>query len=126
MGLVTDGTGTVGVTIGQIIAIVVAAFAVSAITFVVTKNRTMYSDVREIKATLITPHRTPLNPHPPLGLIDIVASHGRMLNTLLTGTRALIADSKPNDGSTSRDALDRIEEEQSRLASEASDADQPE
>jgi hypothetical protein len=117
-GLVATGTGTVGVTVGQIVAMVVGAFIVSAVTYIVTKNRSMYVDVHEIKATLITPAKTQLNPRPNPGLIDIVASHGRMLDTLLVGTKALIADSKPNDGSTSKDALNRIEREQTRVASE--------
>ena len=112
---------TVGATIGQIVAIVVGALVVSVITYIFTKNRAMYSDVHEIKSVLITPPKTPLNPRPVPGLIDIVAGHGRMLNTLLTGTKALIADSKPNDGSTSKDALNRIEEEQSRVAEELKD-----
>lgn len=101
---------------GQIIAIVIGAFVISGITYIVTKNRNMYSDVHEIKATLITPPRTALNPRPNPGLIDVVDSHGKMLSTLLTGTKALIADSKPDDGSTSRDALERIEAEQLRVA----------
>jgi hypothetical protein len=109
---------SVGATVGQIIAIVVGALLVSIITYIFTRNRTMYHDVREIKEVLITPSKTPLNPRPQPGLIDVVASHGRMLSTLLTGTKALIADTKPNDGSTSRDALDRIEEEQARVATE--------
>lgn len=53
-------------------------------------------DVREIKGVLITPAPTPLVPHPPKGLVDNVAD--------------LLRDSKPDNGSSSRDVLDRIDE----------------
>jgi hypothetical protein len=62
-----------------------------------------------IMAVLITPEPTPLVPNPPKGLVDVVAGLVKTSKASLAGTAALIKDSKPNDGSTSRDVLDRIE-----------------
>jgi len=118
---VTVGSSTVGATVGQIVAIVIGAFVVWVAGYVFAKNRTMYSDVREMKRALITEPVTPLNPNPTKGALDVIADHTRMLNTLLTGTKALITDSKPNDGESSRDALDRIEAEQARVAPDLPD-----
>jgi len=120
---VTVGSSTVGATVGQIVAIVIGAFVVWVAGYVFAKNRTMYGDVREMKRALITEPATPLNPNPTPGLIDVVSTHSQMLNTLLTGTKALIADSQANDGHTSRDALDRIEAEQARVASKLPNVD---
>jgi hypothetical protein len=100
----------------QILILVVAGLAVSVIGYVFKKNSNMANDVRDIKDVLITPKPTGLVPRPPEGLVDIVAGHTRALDTLLRGTQALIVDKGTNDGSTSRDALNRIEEEQARVA----------
>jgi len=40
------------------------------------------------------------------------------VSILLLGTKALIADMNPNEGTTTKDALNRIEEEQERVAAE--------
>lgn len=108
----------VDASVSQVIAIVVAAFTISGVTYVFTKNRGMYKLVRSIYSMLTTAKPTALEPHPPLGLVDVVADHGRKLDTLLTGTKALIVDTQANQGSTSRDALKRIEQEQRRVAEE--------
>jgi hypothetical protein len=100
----------------QVIILVVAALAVSLIGYVFKKNRGMYTDLHDIKDVLITPKPSGLVPHPEPGLVEIVAGHTKTLNTLLKGTEALIVDKGTNDGSTSRDALNRIEEEQARVA----------
>lgn len=58
--------------VAQTIAIVLGAFIISGTTYVVTRNRQMYGDVREIKHVLITPEPTKLEPEPKKGLIDVV------------------------------------------------------
>jgi hypothetical protein len=67
-------------------------------------------DVRDIKGVLITPEPTPLVPNPERGLVDKVADLMTKATLTASGTAALLRDSRPNDGSTSRDVLDRIEE----------------
>lgn len=67
-------------------------------------------DVREIKGVLITPEPTPLVPNPPEGLIDVVAGLVKTAGANLQGTVALIKDSKPDDGSSGRDVLNRIDQ----------------
>ena len=104
--------------VGQIIAIVVAAFLISGITYVFTKNRAMYAMVRAIYAMLTTAKPTDLNPHPTHGLVDVVQDHSRKLDALILTGKALIVDSKIDNGKTSRDALNRIEVEQARVATE--------
>ena len=51
-----------------------------------------------------------LEPHPPPGLVVIVNSLVDTAETTKTAAVALVKDSKPNGGLTSRDVLDRIEE----------------
>jgi hypothetical protein len=72
--------------------------------------------VHEIKIVLVGEEKTPFNPNPKKGLITTVDGLVDTLQLNLTGTKALIVDSKPNDGSTSRDALDRIDEGMKRIA----------
>lgn len=112
---------TVGGTVSQIIAIVVGAFLISGITYIFARNRAMYQDVSEMKRALITPTPSALQPHPQRGLVDVVADHTRKLNVLLGVGKALVADSRSDDGATSRDAIDRIETEQARVAAEHAD-----
>jgi hypothetical protein len=100
----------------QVLVIVIAALVISIIGYVFKRNRSMYNDVHEIKDVLITPKPTSLNPNPPKGLIAVVADHTTTLAVLLAGTKELVADKAQNDGSTSRDALNRIEKEQVRVA----------
>lgn len=66
--------------------------------------------MERIMNVLITPDPTPLVPHPAPGLVDVVAGLVKTSNTNLRGTAALIRDSQPDDGSSSRDVLDRIDE----------------
>jgi hypothetical protein len=61
-------------------------------------------------AVLITPAPTPLVPDPPKGLVDIVAGLVKSATLTQEGTTALLRDSKPDDGSSSRDVLNRIDE----------------
>jgi hypothetical protein len=105
----------VDTSVSQVIAIVVAAFAISGINYVFTKNRGMYKLVRSIYSMLTTAKPTALEPHPPLGLVDVVIDHGRKLDALLSVGKVLVADSKTDDA---RDVLDRIEQEQTRVAKE--------
>jgi len=73
-------------------------------------------DVRDMKNVLITPDPTPLVPNPNKGLVDVVAGLVKSATLTQEGTKALLKDSKPDNGSTSRDVLNRIEAEQTRLA----------
>ena len=59
-------------TFAELIAIVVGAIAVSSLTYIVTRNRQMYGDVKDMKHALITPEPTSLEPSPKPGLIDVV------------------------------------------------------
>lgn len=71
-------------------------------------------DVHELKVAVVGEEATKYHPRRP-GLVEIVADMQRTVGATLTGTAALVKDSKPDEGSTSRDALDRIEIEQDRL-----------
>ena len=92
------------------------------------KNQQIADDVHEIKTVLTGAEPSGLVPNPPPGVVKslnaleaTVAGHTKSLGTLLRGTAALIADSKPNDGSTSRDTLNIIVDEQNRVADELKD-----
>jgi hypothetical protein len=77
----------------------------------ITKRLDKLTDtVEEVKGVLVTPAPTLLNPHPASGLIDTVAGLAKSSKINLEGTAALIKDSKPDDGSSSRDVLDRIDQ----------------
>jgi len=89
--------------------------------------------VGSVLAVLTTPLPTELNPRPTPGLVEAVmgkgglvdtvaelkvtstsnqrllADHSRQLSVLMTGSAALVKDIHTDDGSSSRDALDRIE-----------------
>lgn len=54
-------------------------------------------------------------------ILNVLADHSKLLATLLGGTATLIADTQPNDGSTSRDMLDEIVSEQQRVKTELED-----
>jgi len=72
-------------------------------------------DLHDIKDVLITPSPTKLVPKPAKGLIDTVADLQVTVQAGVAGVGALIRDSQPDAGTTSRDALNRIETEQDRL-----------
>ena len=59
-----------------------------------------------------------LNPFPPKGLIIQVREQGALLETIAEQVTQLVADSKPDAGHTSRDAVDRVAIEQGRVAIE--------
>jgi hypothetical protein len=60
----------------------------------------LYNGQKNIMDVLTGADPTPLVPNPPPGLVEIVAS--------------LLKDSKPNNGSSGRDVLDRIDRATSR------------
>lgn len=72
--------------------------------------------VNQLFDIMVTKEPTPLDPHPRKGVVDVVADHTKSLGALLDGTKELVADKAVNDGSSSRDALIRIEKEQVRVA----------
>ena len=71
-----------------------------------------------IAGVLSTPSPTVLNPFPPKGLIIQVREQGALLETIAEQVTQLVADSKPDAGHTSRDAVDRVAIEQGRVAIE--------
>jgi hypothetical protein len=66
--------------------------------------------VERIMTVLITPKPTDLVPNPPPGLVETVSKLVMAQTPNLRGTAALIRDSQPDDGSSSRDVLDKIDE----------------
>jgi len=96
-------------TLDETAAIVIGAAVVAIGTWsirknheILARNRAISTDVHEIKVALIGAEPTELNQNPQPGLIKVVEGHSSMLKDLL-------ADKKPNGGSTTRDAIDRIE-----------------
>ena len=113
----------------QVLVLVIAALVVALVTgivsYVLRKNREMYrrnlaiaNDVHEIKVVLTGRPPTDLDRSPPAGLVEVVAGHTKTLATLLRASATLIADTKPNDGSSTKDTLNVIVAEQDRVASE--------
>ena len=102
-------SGVAQTLIGIVVGLVVVGLPL-LIRYLVRLGKSM----ERIMNVLITPDSTPLVPHPTPGLVDVVAGLVKTSNTNLAGTAALIKDSKPDNGSTSRDVLDRIEKTQSQ------------
>lgn len=97
-------------TLDETTAIVLAAVLVAVGSWSIRKNRelldrnrSMSSDIVDIKNALIGAVPSPLDPRPRPGLISVVNVHSEML-------RDLVADKNTNGGSTTRDAINRIEQ----------------
>jgi hypothetical protein len=88
--------------------------------------------VGKVNVALVGEEAGPFNPRPVPGLVKIVDDHGSTIsridsfvttldgkvNQILAGTNSLVADSVTNQGHSMRDAIDRVETEQSRVRQE--------
>src|ERR1700678_920969 len=95
---------------GQVLIGIVIGLVVVGLPLLIRYLVRLGNGQERIMAVLITPDPTPLVPNPPPGLVDVVAGLVKTSRFTLEGTAALIKDSKPDDGSSSRDVLDRIDE----------------
>ena len=93
---------TAAIVIGAAV-VAIGAWSIRKNHEILDRNRAISTDVHDIKVALIGAEPTELNQNPQPGLIKVVEGHSSML-------AELVADKKPNSGKTSRDALDRIEE----------------
>lgn len=98
-----------GSSLAQILVIVAAGLLVVLIPFIFKAFRRLFSDVHDLKVAVAGDPKYGVP-----GLINTVSDLSKKMSANLAGTRALIVDKEPNDGSTMRDAVDRIEAEQKR------------
>jgi hypothetical protein len=98
----------------QVLIIISGGLALIVLPFLAKIAYNLVHDVHEIKVVLVGEQPTPLNPSPPAGMISNVNKLMDLAGANLVGTKALIDDKTPNDGSSMRDAIDRIEVEQQR------------
>jgi hypothetical protein len=80
--------------------------------------RVLTQRVNDVMDALITKPATALAPYPALGLIDALAANGRSLDNLAQVVDLLAKDIKPDNGSTGRDLLNQISDEQTRVGKE--------
>jgi hypothetical protein len=101
------GSSGVAFTFDETVAIILGSFVIALLTWSVghftERLNQAASDARETRIALVGEEPNDLNPNPKPGLVAVVSSHSEML-------AALVADKKPNGGSTTRDAINRIEE----------------
>lgn len=99
-------TAGVAFTFDETVAIVLGSFIIAIVTWgsshIMSKINQAAYDARETRIALVGEEPSDLNPSPRPGLVTVVEEHSKMLS-------ALVADKKPNGGSTTRDAIDRIE-----------------
>ncbi len=116
---------------------VVAAFVISLVTVIATKGRALFHNVEQTTIAVVGRPGTTFHPEPIPGLAQVVPEQGRSIvnqgnlllqqgrvleqhgvvleslvrkaNLVIDKTEALVKDSETNDGSSSRDAINRIE-----------------
>jgi hypothetical protein len=93
----------------QVIIIVAAGLLVVAIPFALKAFRRLFNDVHDLKVAVAGDPKYGVP-----GLINTVRDLSDKMSLNLSGTTALIKDSKPDEGSSSRDALNRIEANQQK------------
>lgn len=114
----------------QLWVIIVGGLAVGGLSWLATAIfklvKKLAHDVHGVTEAMITPPPTPFEPDPPKGLIEVVRTHDKTLNSLdrtvgvlLTGTRSLLESKDGTSGTaapnTSHDEVVRlIDAEQTR------------
>ena len=136
-----------------VIGVVAAAAVIALVTYVFTKSRVMYHKIDRVDEAVVGREKSRYEPDPPPGLAaiavenradiasqrsmliqygDALTRHGRILERLLTKTdlvidRAdlLVKDTLADDGSSQRDAIDRIEAAVAPFAAEKHNGESP-
>ncbi len=119
--------GSLGFAFEQVAVLAFSTVAAGLVTgiavTVLKKRRTIISTtlettemVKEMYVLLVGEKATPMKPNPPSGLIADFNEHKKIVTQLVPAVRAieenvkdLVADRKNNGGSSTRDAIDRME-----------------
>jgi hypothetical protein len=95
--------------VDQVLIGALAGLLVIVIPLGVRGFRKLIKDVHDLKVAVVGEPANDYHPEIP-GLVKIVDGIVTSQKANLQGTAALIRDSKPDDGSSSRDVLDRIDQ----------------
>ena len=102
--------------VGQGFGFALSSILLAILGFLARVITKMAKDMRGLKNAVVTQPVTEFNPSPPPALLDQVANvtkiverHDEALTELRDNVECLLVDSRENNGSTSRDALKRIE-----------------
>ena len=102
--LIAQESGIDQALIGTVVGLLVVCIPLGVRGF-----RRLVKDVHDLKVAVVGEPANDYHPEVP-GLVKIVDGIVTSQKANLQGTAALIRDSKPDDGSTSRDVLDRIDQ----------------